>query len=207
MIACRQKRAAFTLIELLIVLTVITLLAAMLLPVLRSALETARAASSMNNLKQIGLAFSLYLDDHGSFFPDLWGTRDGTGMWYERLCNRYLEKNRLLFRCPSDRKYAWGYDTISYGYNYRGCWERDGIRQYTRLSEFLQPSKKGLAADTKSPFRVRNLGCCWRPGEMNFPNYYNMGDLHRLGANVLWIDLHLTWQAYGTVKTGAEYPP
>ncbi|HEV7923725.1 MAG TPA: prepilin-type N-terminal cleavage/methylation domain-containing protein [Verrucomicrobiae bacterium] len=65
----RQKFAAFTLIELLVVIAIIAILAAMLLPVLARAKEQANRATCTSNLKQWGLAQSMYLDDSSLVFP------------------------------------------------------------------------------------------------------------------------------------------
>ena len=61
---------AFTLIELLVVIAVIAILSALLLPVLSSARERARAMSCLSNTRQLELAWDLYADDHNGQLPD-----------------------------------------------------------------------------------------------------------------------------------------
>lgn len=65
----RKQTSAFTLIELLVVIAIIAILAALLLPALAKAQQKALQAQCTSNLKQIGLACSLYTQDYNDFLP------------------------------------------------------------------------------------------------------------------------------------------
>ena len=66
----QRVRIGFTLIELLIVIAIIAILAALLLPALARAKQKGQQAVCLSNLKQVGLAFEMYLNDHDGRFAD-----------------------------------------------------------------------------------------------------------------------------------------
>ena len=71
---------AFTLVELLVVLAITGILAALLLPQLGRAGERARVTACRSNLRQIGLGLRLYLDDHQNLFPTMQNRAAGTNV-------------------------------------------------------------------------------------------------------------------------------
>ena len=77
----RNSPRAFTLIEVLVVMAIIAILAAILVPALNSALERAKATKDMSNLRQFGLATQLCMNDNGGILLST------TGSWMSQLYN------------------------------------------------------------------------------------------------------------------------
>src|SRR5438445_4092406 len=66
----RQRKTAFTLIELLVVIAVIAIIAAILFPVFAAARDKARQALCLSNLRQIGSALHMYVQDYDERLPN-----------------------------------------------------------------------------------------------------------------------------------------
>ena len=159
-------KKGFTLIELLVVIAIIAILAAILFPVFAQAREKARQTSCLSNLKQIGTAITLYMDDYEECLPFMLSDltkadrNDGSGYPYTKYasnCNQaYYDdygvktwmdaifpyvKNVNMFMCPSGMK-----NVAGYGMNYN--LPQDPNCAPCAYGTINNPSKMVFAGDT-----------------------------------------------------------
>jgi prepilin-type N-terminal cleavage/methylation domain-containing protein len=140
------RRSAFTLIELLVVIAIIGILAALIFPALAGAKERARRAACLNNLKQFGVALTLYGGDFNDYVPaamypgytsaatqpyntyllySAQGTAGAPAVPQQAINHGLLYTTTLMpggtsFYCP-DMHYS-DFEYIGYNNNVRGNW-------------------------------------------------------------------------------------
>jgi prepilin-type N-terminal cleavage/methylation domain-containing protein/prepilin-type processing-associated H-X9-DG protein len=94
-------RHAFTLIELLVVIVTIGILAAIFIPALRSALESAKATKDLSNLRQVGALMQSYLNDKDQILPltASWPGTNAAPVLYPKYVG-----TRRVFQSPFDKR-------------------------------------------------------------------------------------------------------
>jgi len=171
-----KNKKAFTLVELLVVISIISLLIAILLPALNKTRMLAVRVKCAHNLKQINIAMNLYSDDNDNFYPATKGPKDPTdnGYWlwmgrgFRPFIEPYLsmekgEKNAGVLICPADKISKDKYDGTSYAYSLAFYHSPKQIDSLSTISDQLDkpnilptiPQKVGTA---KTPAKKIMIG-------------------------------------------------
>ena len=171
----KRQRRGFSLVELLVVITIVAILAALTVPGLRYVSTQANISKSTSNLRQIGATFQLYLLDNNYTYPKV--ANNPRGMWLQELWPYahpqwafpgWTELEGSIFYSPLTESKP---EARSYGMNYPLQLAND-----TRLYGTLPyPAKTALVGDTLTT-------SSFKPPQVN---YRNSGMV-----NVLFLDGH-----------------
>ncbi len=193
--AKRRHGAGFTLTELLVVMGIIAVLAAILLPVLSRAKEKSRKTTCLNNQKQIGLAVTQYIPEHEEKFPKEWNnaptaplTTPNSSSPTGAYCNNGFDsalqphlQSRKVFVCPSDTYLNRNISTAGG----RNKWDDTsfGINAYV---EGQAETVVKNATDTILLAHTRFEHVIWRD------QHNVMWDTHAAGDNYVFCDGHVS---------------
>jgi prepilin-type N-terminal cleavage/methylation domain-containing protein/prepilin-type processing-associated H-X9-DG protein len=215
----RQK--GFTLIELLVVIAIIAILAAILFPVFARAREKARQSSCASNVRQLGLAYVMYLQDNDGLYPPhvtertapsgTPDTLEGRAPYtYKTKLGPYV-KNAQVFKCPSAP--AWStpaagqWYTTDYGNNHneanlpaasQQAWFQAnpdfGFNETTAQDSLADPARFIVLADAgRSDGTPSRGGLYPQPWAFDNTTQARMYARHNGGANIAYADGHVKW--------------
>jgi competence protein ComGC len=169
-------RHNFTIIELLVVLSIIIILAGLLLPSLNKARDKAKAISCLANLKQLGIGIQSYTMDYNDYFPiectsQLSATTASRKMITVML-KAYIPENSAIYRCPDEHEGLFEVETTSYLWNWGQI-------------EYSGNEKSGKSSYNAAPFGMSSPS--------NFPlmldaSPYHSNSKNKKGLNVLYAD-------------------
>jgi len=229
-------RTGFTLVELLVVMAIMSILAALLLPVLASAMEAAREAACMNNQKQCYLILSEYAQDHRTYLPHSAGTGPtppgrvfGAHLY---KTNGYLYDFRNYVRPYTSNFSVWGCSitNVRIDDNSRNT-SSDAFRTYYYFPLSAYPSR----SSTTGPNRIEQVNKPWirvlmqdvfsyhiyknqfqynhgsgrqiSPWSANLSHVYRVGTLEQArGLNALFYDGHVTFFSTGRLTVDMTLP-
>jgi prepilin-type N-terminal cleavage/methylation domain-containing protein/prepilin-type processing-associated H-X9-DG protein len=204
----------FTLLELFVVMVIIAILASIAYPAFLGALERAKVTKDMNNLRQIGIATQLYMNDNdGALFST-------TGSWMTQLYPKYtaawgIFQSPFDTRAPSEAGTAAPVSPISYGINGTAGLIGTAADKITKPTIFIlfAPAQApgatvtflGLATDVPGATVLGNGGgtATSVPGGAAAAGTQN----NRTRINALFADLHVETMVWSLFTANTNNPP
>jgi len=208
---------SFTLVEMLVVIMIMSILMMLLLPALQSTLVIARTTSCLNNQKQIGVAFYVYLDANNGRMPPMystvgWGSphiqellaASGLGpssdwLFYNMFdpAKKYNLNNMTPFgKCPtvgSSEALAQTHHVLGdYGFNINNVVY--AMERAPRIQQFTKPSTTMLCTDGVSTVAMTTCYFVWDSPNPTNTDYCD--PRHNSGCAALFLGGNAGWVAY-----------
>jgi prepilin-type N-terminal cleavage/methylation domain-containing protein/prepilin-type processing-associated H-X9-DG protein len=208
-----RRKSGFTLIELLVVIAIIAVLAAMLLPALATAKQKAKTTQCKSNLRQVGLAYTMYADDADGRYPISghvigWNQTDPNTQapsWMQQLIA--YSQNTNVYHCPADKQWF-----FSYFNGTRAAFIAAGRAAAVNSRLIRYPSAYVLSGDTAWDNGVTTEDADKDDYSQNCVGGPDNGiqwiewRVHNQGQNLLFPDGHVAWyRKYNTNEMTFRY--
>lgn len=182
----------FTLVELIVVLSIITFLIAILLPALNMAKNQSQSTQCRTQLGQINTGLLMLTYDSDNYLPQ--HINDGGDWWFELINDGYINDEAFWF-CPSDDENLAAYhcNKLSYGYNYRYLGQR--LKLKVKITQIHTPSSVLTVGDSKELSGPRFTRCLISPSWRG-SGAMHVGKRHMDGSNISFADGHSTWDTF-----------
>ena len=210
-------RCGFSLIELLVAISIIAILTSIVLPVIARARASARDAACLSNLHQLGGAFQVYANDNGSIWPC--PAQTGKPKWWSRdwiypivygksavatADNRWLRGT--IFECPAAAQltvpgsdYLWNSYGMSARLNDKVNDTGDYRGDFKHLNLVKTPSETTLLIDCTQQWSGTIVTATPAPSNSQLAAVQNATVRHRNYLNVLYVDYHAASRTYDSI--------